>query len=88
MTLQEQDPEIYDLIKQEKQRQVRGIELIASEVRSHFRERFAHMLSARALRMPPQPPSRDAFPFLLILPELHLARGDGGAGELPYQQVL
>lgn len=31
MTLKEHDPEIYDLIEQEKFRQFRGIELIASE---------------------------------------------------------
>ena len=30
--LEDDDPEMYDLIKQEKDRQVRGLELIASEV--------------------------------------------------------
>ena len=30
--LEQDDPEMYDLIKQEKDRQVRGLELIASEV--------------------------------------------------------
>jgi glycine/serine hydroxymethyltransferase len=33
LSLQEQDPEIYNLIQKEKERQVGGIELIASEVR-------------------------------------------------------
>lgn len=32
--LEQDDPEMYDLIKQEKDRQVRGLELIASEVLS------------------------------------------------------
>ena len=30
--MQEQDPQIFDLINEEKQRQKRGLELIASEV--------------------------------------------------------
>ncbi len=35
-SLQEQDPEIYELITKEKHRQIHGIELIASEVSSIF----------------------------------------------------
>ena len=33
--LQQDDPEIYQLIQEEKKRQFRGLELIASEVRPH-----------------------------------------------------
>jgi len=41
LSLQEQDPEIFELIQKEKARQVSGIELIASEVRIlHFAHAF------------------------------------------------
>lgn len=36
LSLQEQDPEIYDLIRKEKNRQKEGIELIASEVSTYI----------------------------------------------------
>ncbi len=43
VALQEADPEIHELIKKEKRRQINGIELIASEVSYyHFRAFVCH----------------------------------------------
>lgn len=85
-SLAESDPEMWALVQKEKDRQCRGLELIASEVGyGLLGAGHAHSTGGVLLRWELRCPISDPF---LPPPELLQPGGTGSPGLLPQQQVL
>jgi hypothetical protein len=80
--LSEIDPEMFKLMQSEYDRQIGGLELIASEV-SSYREGTGVPTKSAPRRVPPA-----ALTPRLARAELHLHRRHGVPGQLLHKQVL